>query len=141
MDYGRAGYNRISARNSSQINAAITTGRPRVLHRSIIPSSITRIDLSRAASFVCRPPSRTNDPVAWQPFYFAAALLSFRFRLRREPLAAIFAWRREPPPKRKPFVPFVERERERERIVRVGGIAASSPALNPSSGGGYFFPR
>lgn len=82
MDYGCAGYIiEYRARNSSQINVAITTGRPRVLYRSIISPSITRIDLSRAASFVCptRRLPRTNDSVVWQPFYFLSPSLFFPF--------------------------------------------------------------
>lgn len=93
MDYGRPGYIiEYRTRNSSQINVAITTGRPRVLYRSIISPSITRIDLSRAASFVCRPGGfpRTNDSVAWQPFYFLSPRYSFLLRrIRRFSLSRV----------------------------------------------------
>lgn len=130
------------ARNGSQINVAITTGRPRVLHRSIIPPSITRIDLSRAASFVCPEASpRTNDSVAWQPFYLLAADFS-PSRADLPVLAEGFPLFLVVPSKRKHLSVL-----RQARVSLVGGYCgetgggAGLPPLNSSSGGGYYFPR
>lgn len=84
MDYGFArDIIEYRARNGSQINVAITTGRPRVLHRSIIHPTLDYADRSIACGgrLFARPRGgllpRTNDSVAWQPFYFLAAFFPF----------------------------------------------------------------
>lgn len=135
------------ARNSSQINVAITAGRPRVLHRSIIPPSITRIDLSRAASFVCRPGGFPEQMIPSHGSHFTFSRLSFH--LRRRHLAPVF-----------PSLHRFSRVREGcspplsgnicrtydARVLRpwvdiVAKPGETASPLNSSSGGGYYFPR
>lgn len=135
MDYARAGYIiEYRTRNSSQINVAITTGRPRVLYRSIISPSITRIDLSRAASFVCRPGGFPEQmiPSHGSHFTFSRAILS-------SSVASV------------DFQGFASSKRKHlstrgERIswgwvLWCGRLGEAASPLNSSSRGGYYFPR
>lgn len=107
MDYGLArDIIEYRARNSSQINVAITTGRPRVLHRSIIHPTLDYADRSIACRGRLFADSRRSSPPEQMipslgsHFTFSPRSFVRSAFLHRTARAAVFPPRREAPRRR-----------------------------------------